>query len=1015
MVFALISTSALAQDRTVSGKVTGSDDGLPLPGVNILLKGTTTGVPTNADGEYRISVPDGATLIFRYLGYVTQEIVVGSQTVINVSLAPDATSLGEVVVTGVAAGTSTKKLGFDVAKVDTKVIQEVPGVDPGNALRGKVAGVRITQPSGDPGAAAQIRIRGSNSINGSQSPLIIVDGIITNGNLRDINAEDIASIELVKGAAASSLYGSLAANGVVQIITKRGSSDDSGIEVTVRNEYGWSGLVRKYPLSNLHRFAPFSADTHAAGVTPLFGFSYDAGGNPIEESIRDNPYADSVQLFDNQDRFFTSQPFYNNYISLGGKGDNFNYHLSFQNQHQQGVIEFTEPFERQNLRLNMDYLASEKFTIQLSSSFTTTNRQRQVGGFRDFLSVPPFIDLLERDENGEISPTPDGHTFNEGYANSIYELASRTNTESRNRFLGGITLKYDLTDKIKLEASTSLDQTWREFVFYEPKDYVDAQNVGGERGGFYQIINDNRKTRISSAQATWSETFGKFNLRTVLKYQLEERDFLQTRAEGTRFVGAGDVLDLASLDPEQLFIDNTITRDVAENVFFDVSADYDDKIIFGGLIRRDGSSLFGEENRYVNYGRGFLAYRITEDVDINNIQELKVRASFGTSGLRPPVFNAQYEILNSGVNGISKIQTGNRELLPSIAEELEVGVNMDFLDRFSFIGNYSVTNVRNDFINAPLPAASGFQNQWQNVGELRSTALEFSLNGTAFRNEDMVLDFGFNWDKITQEITDLGDIPAFTRSTYFRVEEGQPYGTMYGQQLLTSVDQIKTDANGNVLATQFRNLPAGNWTPSDFSVNEFGHVVHTASIGTAAEQAGYIVDDAGQLVAQAIGDTNPDWNIGFNLNFAYKDFNVYALVEHQQGGDIYNNTAQLIYFEENHGDLDTYGLAGKHVNYSNSASALYNGANATSYFVEDGTFTKLREVAIAYTLRGSKIGWDWMRDAKLAVTGRNLFTWTDYSGFDPEVSLNGNATNFRVDQFVYPQYRTYTVSLQLRF
>ena len=322
----------------------------------------------------------------------------------------------------------------------------------------------------------------------------------------------------------------------------------------------------------------------------------------------------------------------------------------------------------------------------------------------------------------------------------------------------------------------------REFVFYEPKDYVDAQNVGGERDSI-KLSMMIEKTRISSAQASYTNTFGKLNLRSVLKYQLEERDFSQVQTQGTRFVGAGGVFDLGSLDPEQLFIDNTITRQVAENVFLDVSADYDDKIIFGGLIRRDGSSLFGEENRYVNYGRGFVAYRVTEDVDINNVQELKVRASYGTSGLRPPVFNAQYEILNSGVNGIAKIQTGNSTLKPSVAEELEVGVNMDFLNRFSFIGNYSITNVKNDFVNAPLPAASGFQNQWQNVGELKSTALEFSLNGTAIRKDDMTLDLGLNWDKITQEITDLGGIPAFTRNTYFRVEEGRPYGTIYGQKL----------------------------------------------------------------------------------------------------------------------------------------------------------------------------------------------------------------------------------------
>lgn len=238
LMLLLLTTAAFAQDRTISGKVTGSDDGLPLPQVTILVKGTTNGTATDMDGNYNITVPTGSTLVYRYLGYVTQEIVVGSQTVINITLAPDATSLGEVVVTGVAAATPEKKLAFSLSKVDEDLIQQVPQANAGEALRGKVAGVKVRQ-GGAPLTTPTFQIRGAAQLRTSNDPLIVVDGILIEGSLADINMQDVENIEVLKGASAASLYGSRAANGVINITTRRGNKNAVGeTKIRFRNEIG---------------------------------------------------------------------------------------------------------------------------------------------------------------------------------------------------------------------------------------------------------------------------------------------------------------------------------------------------------------------------------------------------------------------------------------------------------------------------------------------------------------------------------------------------------------------------------------------------------------------------------------------------------------------------------------------------------------------------------------------------------------------------------------------------------
>ncbi|MFK8059096.1 MAG: TonB-dependent receptor plug domain-containing protein, partial [Polaribacter sp.] len=469
LLLAFVVQISFAQQKTISGTV--SDESGALPGVSVVIKGTTTGTETDFDGKYSIKASSGDVLVFRYLGYKVSQRTVGGSNTINLKMIQDDNVLDEIVVTGVARGTSTKKLGFSLAKVSTKALQEVPAADPANALRGKVAGVRVVQPSGNPSSAPQIRLRGSTSISGSQSPLIIVDGIITNGSLRDIPVEDIASMEVVKGAAAASLYGSLAANGVIQIITKKGKGK---FNVTLRSEYGFSSIANDYPVSSKHSYTndPLgvrNGDWDNDPTTPAtsnFGFDLSSGNRVLDpDGLFNNDYLSTT--YDNVDGLFQPQAVSTNTVSLSGSEDVYNYYLSFQDMNQGGALEPVPPFRRQTVRANFGVKPTDKLEIKFTGSLTKSDGQNITEGgqggnfFYSALTVEPFINLNAKDANGQFQNNGiPGYDVQAGnFQNPLYRAQLDENTFLRNRTLLGTDLIYDLTDDIQLSFSQSMDRT----------------------------------------------------------------------------------------------------------------------------------------------------------------------------------------------------------------------------------------------------------------------------------------------------------------------------------------------------------------------------------------------------------------------------------------------------------------------------------------------------------------------------------------------------------------------------
>lgn len=1012
---------AMAQTGSITGVVTDQRTNERLPGVSVVITELERGTATNANGEFEITgIPSGTyTMAVTYIGYkrYSTEIQVGTTELSqDIAIQQDILGLEEVVVTGVGRGTETTKLGFSVSKISARELSEVPASNLGAAIRAKSPGITIVNPSGDPASPATIRLRGSTSLLGDQSPLIIVDGVITDGNLQDINMQDVESVEVVKGAAAASLYGSLAGNGVIQIITKRASDSIERPRVTYRSEYGFSEIANEYPLTDKH---PWINDAEVEGgyVTSWPNYeNFDTSqGNPVWD--KDYPV-----YYDNVDAIFTGQPYNTNFVQLGNSSESYNYMLSYENHQQGGVVENLGDYKRNSVRFNGDYFFDDKFNIGVSAAYVTSDapffaEQGQGGGTNHFysaLSTVPILDFTERDAAGNYTNEMTGYGIaGVNTQNPLYTTANRERNDSRERIIAGLNASYDITDWLSVNARQSLDKSDELRSDYAPVGFQTPTPSQALNSGFESRRIRDRSTMISEVWLETDYTFQDFNTSTVLKYLYENRNFEQYALSGYDYSVSG-IRSLGSTSQENYSISSYETTERAENLIFNTDLDYQDKVIVGAMLRRDGSSSFGADERYNWYYRGSLAYRLSQDISIDNVQELKFRASYGTSGQRPP-FQAQYETYNATSSAIVPGVLGNSRIKPSTVGETEIGVDVTFLDRFNFTANYALTNVKNDYLNVPLSGTSAFSSQWQNVGELENKTIEFLLSGRVVNTSDFTADFNLSFDRTTQAVTDLGANPPFTRQVagsaiqLFRFEEGVSYGAMYGRKILTSVNDL-TVVDGVVV-----NIPGG-YSPSDFTTNSLGHVVLADAMGTEDERPIYLTDEEGTRETVKIGDTQPDFKMGLSTTLNWKGLGLYALFDWVQGGDVYNYSKQLLYNRYTHKDLETYTKEGYHPDYILQPDGLYNGAQAGSHFIEDASFVKLRELALSYTIGNNSLGavGNYLSDIRISLIGRNLLTFTDYSGFDPEVALRQNATNFRMDEYSYPNFRTFSASIQVR-
>jgi TonB-linked SusC/RagA family outer membrane protein len=860
----VLASTAFAQGAVITGTVK-SAQGQNLQAANIRIADLNVSVGTGEDGTYRITlVPDrvrGQTvsMVVRAIGFKpqTKQITINAGTQDHdFTLEIDVNRLSEVVVTGVTGATETKKLAFTVDKVDQSNLP-VPATSALTSLQGKVTGAQVITPSGRPGAAPAIILRGAKSLNLSLSPLMVVDGIIMNGSMNDINPQDIESIEVVKGAAAASTYGSRAQNGVIQITTKSGATAQQGARFNVRSETGVQDIQGKYPFSqrhwltmdetqenfcirvsnqpacsrtvNLYDYTMYVNDVDDVQARSPFGFENDAG---IGRALSKPGLRGTFQInqwpvrFDPVNSATTANLYSNNNADMSGRFGNTGFFASISSLIQEGAIEFLDGYRRNTARLNVDQAVGEDLTMQVTTMYARTTNYPELDFF-DLTRVPAFVDLMRRDSFGRLLIRSNVLDQGQQNENPLYRgenFVSRTDVD---RYLGSFTSRYTPISWLDFEGNASIDRRRDDTYNLTEKGYrvTRTDQSTAFRGSYSESSGSDLAYNLSlNGTARQNNPLGISDLQTRIntRYSFERSD-----ADG--FSAGGNTLSipgLLTLDNVQVPGSPTSSSNSvrAIGMLAGLAVDYKGKYIFDAVYRRDGSSLFGSAERWHGYGRGSAAWRISDEgwwPFKGAVNDMKFRASIGTAGGRPG-FNFQYETFNIGSGGtVSSNQLGNRFLKPETTKETEVGFDAELFNKYGLQVTWAHDVTEDQMLEVPAVASSGFSTQWQNAGTVDNKTWEVSLNVPLITNRDVVWTSRLSFDRNRAYLSKLY-VPEFTRNSgnsRFEFREGVRLGTIFGKYFVTDCSQLEP---------QFAAQCGG--AGSQYQKNDMGYIVWTGGL-----------------------------------------------------------------------------------------------------------------------------------------------------------------------------------------
>lgn len=965
----MLMPAILLAQTTVTGTVTDGSSAQPLPGVNILIKGTTTGTNTDFDGKYSIEVNEGQTLVFSYVGFLTQEIVFNGQATIDVTMAEDANQLDEIVLVGYGT-TTVKDATGSVESITEKDFTRGNIVTADNLLSGRVAGVNIVTDGGAPGSGSTIRIRGGSSINANNDPLIIIDGLpITSDNvggargiLTTLNPSDIESFSVLKDASATSIYGSRASNGVIIISTKKGRSTFSA---DIDTQYSFGSIDEKVDV--------FTGDEFRALVNsqPINGFTN------LDTSLLGTANTDW------QDEIFRETVSAVHNVTLRGElFKRLPARFSFGVSRQEGTL-ITSLSERRNLSLSLnptffdDHL---KVNVNANLAFED-NRfadRGQIGQALRYDPTQPVFDPSNPNFAGFYQHTIPGNPglIANGGTNPVFNLTQRDNRGDVGRTFGNINLDYKFHFLPELRAVLNLgfDQTQAEtstVANFATQDIVNSERSFSDQ----QRVNRSLDGYLN---------YGKDNDR--LDYDITAGYSYQVFTDDGSFTG--------NLDDPQNNGDSFANPDVVLIGFFGrLNLDLDDKYLLTLNYRRDGTSRFSEENRWGNFGGAALAWRISDEdflKDSNTISDLKLRASVGWNGQQDIGTQSDLYLarLRQGQAQLGSIfQFGNTpiptlipsELNPALKWEetrtIEFGIDYGLFDN-RLTGTIGVFQKDSEdlLFDAPVVDGSNFTNSIeQNIGNLRVQGIEFSLNADVIRNDDLNWNFNFNATYLDPEITELAfnaDVPTGPN----------PSGT-----------------GGNL------QLHRVGEAPSSFFV--FKQLYDTAGNpieGAYADLNGdNIINDADRYIRE-----NPAQNVtlGFQSNLNYKNFDFSFNLRAGLGGYVYNNVAaanaqyELLQDQAVLGNIPTSVLD---TNFQRTSDVVLS-----DLYVENASFLRMDNITVGYTFQNIS---KFLKSLRIWGGVQNAFIITDYSGLDPEVGLNG------VDNNIFPRTRNILAGANFKF
>ncbi len=796
LLLVLVVQISFAQEKTVTGTVV-DEDGLPLPGVNVIEKGTSNGVQTDFDGNYNITVDQGDVLVYSYLGFATQELTVGSSDVLNVTMAVDAAALDEVVVVGFGEQTR-KSLTSAVAKVDAEQIQSIATPTISGALQGAANGLQVTQNSGVPGGAFSVRVRGASSINGSNEPLYVVDGVpILSGSvgsnsvggqsndvIANLNFADVESIQVLKDASSAAIYGARGANGVVLITTKKGKA--GSLKTEVNSYVGFQEEIKRYEVFTAGQFYQFGdiAFEDAFGAPGLLSTGAILGTNILDQ-----------QGFDSLEELYASD-FGDNYVdaiykdgtaivrqtdaTISGGSERARFYANFSDFNQEGVI-IGQGFKRRSLSFNANFQASEKLSVEASTSITESENSRVNGDNNIYGALTtavlevPGNDLFNEDGTYNISP----FTF----SNPLQNAAVDQNDTETLRMFSTLGLRYSLNDNISFNSKASLER-----LDFNEKIFTPATTRRGlPSNGFVEVGLDQINRWNVTNTANYNKDLGDFELTGLIGFSFEGTNQTATEVQGNQ-IPAGFTYPVSAAVPT--VAENFVTENKLFSYFGRVGLSYQDKLFLEGTMRADASSVFGADNA-IGYFPAFSGAYIISDEDFfqnSVLTNTKLRASWGQTGNQSGLGNFGSRFLAgttayAGRPGTAITQLGAPDLSWETTTQVDFGIDLTFFNRIDVTYDYYIKESEDVLLSRPLRNSSGFTSVAANVGSLENKGHELAVNARIFTGKfkwSSQVQLAWNENEITQLQTDAaGENIPIDRGFATRLAVGQPLGAFF--------------------------------------------------------------------------------------------------------------------------------------------------------------------------------------------------------------------------------------------
>ena len=1006
LTIALVLTPALATAQgtgTIRGRVTDAATGAALAGAQIRIDGTTLGTQSDNDGSYTVTgVPAGSQFVsVRRVGYAPERASItmagAADVTQNFALRPAAVTLSEVVVTGVAAPTTKRQLGNTIETVAGERIARAPGVTSiDQALQGKVTGAIISENSGQPGGGISIRLRGTNSILGGAEPLYVVDGVLVDnssealislsgnaprGNqalsnrMADFDPGDVERIEVLKGAAAAALYGARANNGVIQIFTKRGRSGRP--DVNVSTDVSWGSTPNRYEL-NMHP---------NAGIQDVaFGDALPDGTRPV--------LGQPIRRYDIQDQIFRTAMSTNTRISVAGGNEGTTYYLGGGYQREEGIVRPTD-YERTNVRANVTQRLSSKIDVGLRGTY--------INSLADYIpegeQTPGTLTSIV------FSPTSINPAFNEALgryplnavlgANPLDVIENWSAPEKVTRMLGGVDATWRPLASLTVKYMIGMDDYRREANYYQPPFSISATFLG-------LIQNPVQFSRLFNNDLTVSHAWTRnpsltLNTSAGFRYTSDKSETIRSASQpgpGQTLVGG----------PSQTA---TQSRTELRTVgwYLEERASFQDRLFLTAGVNWDASSAFGADERVQMFPRVGLSYVVDQESWFERslgsfLSSLRLRAAYGQTGGQPPGLYSRFANYNnlqfSAKPGlVASLAASNPDLRPERQREYEGGFDAGFFnDRANIEFSYYDKKTHDLVLSVPLHPSSGFSSQFQNIGSLSNKGVELALNTINMSRPNFAWRTRFTYSANRNKVTKL---VAATDSLTFdylnAVIIGQPIGVFFGGTYARTPD-------GKIAYRNFNN-PSTPTIPNDSLMLPYRETV--------------VINGVTVNARRIIGDPNPDFIATLGNDFDIGErVTLSILLDGRFGNDVANFTRRIqelfgvskITEREITGDTIQRTFSGN----ISGRSLIYEE------YIEDGSYVKLREIAVQFALGPGMVRRLGARGATLRLSGRNLMTWTDYSGLDPETNMFSASTVSRgVDFATSPLPRQFAIGVSLNY